>query len=54
MALSLMGINCLKAIKPLRGDGLRFTIQFPGVRGTQMIHLRRMKGCVDLGTTQWF
>ena len=39
-----MGFNCLKATEPLRGDSLLFTIQFPGVYGTQLIDLGRMKG----------
>ena len=39
-----MGFNCLKATEPLRGDSLLFTIQFPGVPGTQLIDLGRMKG----------
>ena len=39
-----MGFNCLKATEPLRGDSLLFTIQFPGVSGTQLIELGRMKG----------
>ena len=28
--------------------------RFPGVPGTQLIVLGRMKDCVDLGATQWF
>ena len=38
-----MGFNCLKATEPLRGDSWLFTIQFPGVRGIQLIDLGRMK-----------
>ena len=49
-----MGLKCLKATKPLPGDSLLFTIQFPGVPNTQLIDLGWMKGCVDLGATQWF
>ena len=41
-----MGFNCLKTTEPLRGDSLLFTIQFPGVPGTHLIDLARMKGCV--------
>ena len=40
-----MGFNCLNATKPLRGDSLLFTIQSPGVPGTHLIDLGRMKGC---------
>ena len=40
-----MWFNCLKATKPLRGDSLLFTTQPPGVRGTHLIDLGRMKGC---------
>ena len=39
-----MGFNCLKATEPLRGDSLPFTPQYPGVPGTHLINLRRMKG----------
>ena len=41
-------------LEPLRGGSLLFTIQSPGVPGTQLIDLGRMKGWVDLGATQWF
>ena len=41
-------------LQPLRGDSLLFTIQFPEIPGAHFIDLRRMKGCVDLGATQWF
>ena len=40
-----IGFNCLKATKPLKGDILLFTTQSPGVPGTHLIHLGRMKGC---------
>ena len=36
------GFNCLKATEPL-GESLLLTIQFPGVPGTQLIDLGRMK-----------
>ena len=49
-----MGVNCLKATEPLRGGSLLFTTMFPGSPGTHLIHLKRMKGCVDLAATQWF
>ena len=40
-----MGFNCLKTIKPLRGDNLLFTTKSPGDCGTHLVDLRRMKGC---------
>ena len=49
-----MGVNCLKARERLRGGSLLFTTMFPESPGTDLIHLRRMKGCVDLAATQWF
>ena len=49
-----MGLNCLKAIEPLRGDSLLFTTRSPGVSGTHLINPGRMKIWVDLGATQWF
>ena len=41
-------------LQPLRGGSLLFTIQFPEIPGTHFINLRRMKGWVNLGATQWF
>ena len=38
---------------PLQGDSLLFTTKFPEVLGTHFIDLGRMKGCVNLGATQW-
>ena len=49
-----MGFNCLKATEPLRRDSLLFTTRSPGLPGTQLVNLRRMKGRVDLGATQRF
>ena len=49
-----MGFNCLKAAEPLQGDSLLFTIKLPGVPGTQLVYLGRMKGRVGLEATQWF
>ena len=49
-----MGLNCLTATEPLRGESLLFTTRSPGDPGTHLINLRRMKGWVDLGTIQWF
>ena len=41
---SWMRFFCCKATKPSRGDSLRITSKSPGVTGTHLIHLRRMKG----------
>ena len=41
-------------LQPLRGGSLLFTIQFPDIPGTHFIDLGRIKGSVNLGTTQWF
>ena len=41
-------------LEPLRGGSLLFTTKFPDIPGTHFIDLRRMKGWVDLGATQWF
>ena len=49
-----MGFNCLKATEPLREDSLLFFFKSPGVSGTHLIDLGKMKGRVDLGDTQWF
>ena len=38
-----MEFNCLKATEPLRGDSLLSTTRSPGVPGTHLIYLRRMK-----------
>ena len=38
------GLNCLKATEPLQGDSLLFTTKSPGVSGTHLIDLGRMKG----------
>ena len=39
-----MWLNCVKVTEELRGDSLPFTTQSPGVPGTHLINLRRMKG----------
>ena len=39
---------------PLQGGSLLFTTKFPGIPGTHFMDIRRMKGWVDLGATQWF
>ena len=49
-----MVFNCLKATEPLQGDSLLFTVKFLGVPGTHLIDLGKVKGCIDLGATQWF
>ena len=49
-----MGFNCLKASEPLQGGSLLFTTQGPGVPGTHLINLGRMKEWVELGTAQRF
>ena len=41
-------------LEPLWGGSLLFTTKFPEIPGTHFIDLGRMKGWVDLGTTQWF
>ena len=41
-------------LEPLRGGSLLFTTKLPEIPGTHFIKLRRMKGWVDLGATQWF
>ena len=41
-------------LEPLWGGSLLFTTKFPEIPGTHFIDLRRMKGWVDLGATQWF
>lgn len=38
------GFNCLKDVEPLQGDSLPFTSKSPGVTGTHLIYLGRMKG----------
>ena len=48
-----MGLNCLKATEPLRGDSSIFTTKFPEISGTHLTDLGRMKGLVKLGATQW-
>ena len=49
-----MGFNCLKVTEPLWGGSLLFTAKFPGIPGTRLIDLWKIKGQVDLGPTQWF
>ena len=46
-----MDFNCLKATESLRGDCLLLTTKFPGIPGTHFIHVGRMKGWINLGST---
>ena len=41
-------------LEPLWGRSLLFATKSPEIPGTHFIDLRRMKGWVDLGATQWF
>ena len=41
---SWIGFNCHKATDPLQGDSLHFTPNTPGVPGTHLINLRKIKG----------
>ena len=43
-----MRFNCFKATEALRGDSLLIATQFPGLFGTNLIHLRRREGWVDI------
>ena len=46
--------STVSRLVPLRGRSLLFTTKFQDIPGTRCIDLGRMKGLVDLGTTQWF
>lgn len=46
-----LGPNCPKTAEQLGADSLRLTTKFPGVLGTHLIDLGRVKGRVDLGAT---
>ena len=57
-----LGFNCLKATEPLRGESFLFTTQSPGVPGTHLMDLGKMKGCglpwnhpavLNLGLLDW-
>ena len=41
-------------LEPLWRGSLLFTTKFPKIPGPRVINLKRMKGWVDLGATQWF
>ena len=41
-------------LEPLWGGSLLFTTKLQEIPGTHFINLRRMKGWVNLGATQWF
>ena len=47
-----MEFNCYKASEPLWGDSLLLTTKFPEIPGNHLIDLGRMKGWVNLETTQ--
>ena len=47
-------VLALKAIEELQGDSLRLISESPGVPGTHLIDLRRMKDWDDPGATLWF
>ena len=49
-----MGFNCRKATEPLQRDSLLFNNKPPKIPGTHLSDLRRMKGWLSLGATQWF
>ena len=49
-----MGFKTASRLEPLWGGSLIFTTKFSEIPGTHFIDLRRMKGWVDLGATQWF
>ena len=46
-----MGLNCLKATEPLRGDSLILTNNYPEIPVIILINIGRVKGWVDLGAT---
>ena len=48
-----IGFNCLKAAESLQGDSLLLTTKSRGIPVTHLIHLRKMKGCDELGVNQW-
>ena len=41
-------------LEALQEGSLLFTTKFPEIPSTHFINLRRMKGWVNLGATQWF
>ena len=47
-------VSTASRLELLRGGSLLFTTKFPEIPFTHCIDLRRMKGWVDLGATQWF
>ena len=48
-----IGLNCLKATEPQRGDSLLFITKSP-VMPELIWSTWKDEGCVDLGATQWF
>ena len=47
-------VSTASRLEPLRGGSLLYNTKFPEIVRTHFINLRRMKGRVDLGATQWF
>ena len=41
-------------LEPLQGGSLLLTTNFPDIPGTHFIKLRKIRGRVDFGATQWF
>ena len=41
-------------LEPLRGGSLLLTTKFPDIPGTHFTDLKKMKGWVELGASQWF
>ena len=48
------GFQLPQSTELLKGGSLLFTTTFPEISGADMIDLKKMNGCVDLGATQWF
>ena len=47
-------VSTASRLQTLRGGSLLSTIKLLEFPGTHVKDLRRMKGCVNLGATQWF
>ena len=41
-------------LEPLRGGSLLLTTKLPDIPGTHFTDLKKMKGWVELGASQWF
>ena len=46
--------STVSRLEPLQGGSLLFTTKSPEIPGTHFIDLRKRKGLVYLGATQWF